>query len=223
MTKLLTPAINDQLRELLSALGCGRGKFDTTGQGAPSSLSGIRPNGQAAFRWAFPRELNVAVAEYLEQCCPPDTERLSIHIDLAADTFRYELTTQAEAARLVETEAQQELERRRRYPRNRTPYGAALAEQVADALRRGERGFLGYGHRDYCGFGLEYKAGEYRYGSIWEGDLEAHQTFPDRAAFVQWLAAQSDFSLSQVDTPDPWLWDNQTLTQQRLQEFVRGA
>ena len=92
---------------------------------------------------------------------------------------------------------------------------------MADALTR--RGFLGYEHRDYCGLGLEYKSGKYHYGSIWDGILEPRRTFSDRPAFVAWLAAQSDAALSQVNQRDEWLWDNQTLTRQRLLEFVRGA
>jgi len=216
-----TPAINEYLRDQLTALGCRRGKFDSTGDGRHSSLTGTRPNGQAAFMWAFFQDFNVLLADYLERYCPPTTARLTIHIDLDADTFRYELTTHAAVARLVDTEAQQELERRRQLPRDTTPYGPALAGQVADALRVGH--FLGYGHRDYCGFGLEYAAGEYRYGAIWEGGLEPHQTFASRESFVGWLARQSDAALAQLDKPDPWLWDNQVLTRQRLQEFVRGS
>jgi hypothetical protein len=220
MAKLYTPAINEQLREQLSALGCRRGKFDCTGDGSRLSLAGTRPDGRAAFKWAFPQELHRALAAYLENCCPPGTSRLSIRVDLDADTFHYGLTTAQAEAQLADTEAQQELERRRQLPRDQTPYGRALAERVADTLERGHS--LGYSHRDYCGFGLEYAGGEFRYGAIWDGGLDPDRTFADRAAFVTWLAAQSDAALSQADKPDPWVWDNQTLTRARLAEFARG-
>lgn len=45
--------LNAYLGEQVTALGCRRGKFETTSDGTRSSLTGIQPNGQAAFQWAF--------------------------------------------------------------------------------------------------------------------------------------------------------------------------
>lgn len=118
------------------------------------------------------------------------------------------------------------------------PYGATLAEAVADALARGH--VLAYNHRDYCGMGLQYvlegaplwsasfekvaaPATEYRYGPFTDGELvesAGSRRFASRADFVAWLAAQSDRSLHGLDEVDPFFVGNQRLTRSRLEEFV---
>jgi hypothetical protein len=110
-------------------------------------------------------------------------------------------------------------------------YSQTLAEQVAAALLAG-RTLAAY-HRDYCGMGLEYRNGCFYYGEVWDGQLRDWNTlenreafvltFPNQSAFVAWLSAQSDASLSRREMPLPFYWDNQTITQQRLQAFVVDA
>ena len=115
------------------------------------------------------------------------------------------------------------------------PVGPELAAQVADGLERG--GYLAYGHRDYCGMGLRFAAGVYLYGEVHDGDLPAeNEPFPwtegadnerlifrSRAEFVDWLAAQSDASLSGRELAKEWLRGNQRLTLERLRRFVAGT
>lgn len=103
---------------------------------------------------------------------------------------------------------------------DRTPYGAALADQVADALDRGVA--LKYEHRDYCGMGLERGDGGYRYGPVMDGEIYGGEVFLSRADFVAWLAAQSDVSLSGRENAEPFVWDNQRITRARLLRAIAG-
>jgi hypothetical protein len=112
------------------------------------------------------------------------------------------------------------------------PYGAGLANKVADALERGQS--VVYGHADYCGTGLRYVGGRYVYDDVWDGELaclreqpptseRALAAFSDRPAFVTWLAEQCDQSLSGRDHKDPFYWNNQRLTRTRLERAVEVA
>jgi hypothetical protein len=99
-----------------------------------------------------------------------------------------------------------------------TPFGAVLADQVADALDRGVA--VTYTHRDYCGMGMVRRPGGYTYGQVYDGDLLDGTVFPTRAAFVAWLADQSDATLSGREGPLPFDWDNQRITRVRLLEAL---
>jgi hypothetical protein len=56
------------------------------------------------------------------------------------------------------------------------PYGFALAQAVATLLKGGHP--IINNHRDYCGAGLEYIGGKFRYGgSIYEGAMDAGTPF----------------------------------------------
>ena len=99
-----------------------------------------------------------------------------------------------------------------------TPFGVELASAVADALDRGVR--VTYEHRDYCGMGLERSGDEYHYGEVFDGYLRGDRVFLNRAAFVSWLAEQSDESLSGREGALPFEWDNQRITRARLLEAV---
>jgi hypothetical protein len=116
-----------------------------------------------------------------------------------------------------------------------TPYGEALASRVADRLECGDA--LSYRHREYCGVGLRFVEPQFIYGEAFDGvvltpdDLRAsgtnpanieHVVFNSRTAFVTWLAAQSDESLSGNDSPSEWLRGNQRITRARLESFARG-
>jgi hypothetical protein len=101
-----------------------------------------------------------------------------------------------------------------------TPYGAALANAVADALDRGVA--VTYTHRDYCGMGLCRTGGDYEYGPVYDGNLYDGAKFPTHDAFVAWLAAQSDATLAGREDPAPFNWDNQRITRARLMEAIAG-
>ncbi|UOQ55248.1 hypothetical protein [Hymenobacter cellulosivorans] len=106
-----------------------------------------------------------------------------------------------------------------------------LVQRVAEALAAGRR-LVAY-HRDYCGLGLACEKGRYIYAEVWDGQLQGLNTqddrppfalvFPDQAEFVQWLGSQSDATLSRRELPDSFYWHNQTITRQRLRQFVAGS
>lgn len=109
--------------------------------------------------------------------------------------------------------------------------GTALAEQVATRLEQGVT--LAFDHPEYCGMGLQFVDGVYVYAEVQDGRLPLprnlqggpmanmeHAMFTTRDAFVAWLAAQSDQSLSGATLADEFLRNNQRLTLERLQQFV---
>jgi hypothetical protein len=131
-----------------------------------------------------------------------------------------QLTTQARQTAAPTLAQQQDLMTKKNHSRSRTPYGPDLAQQVADAVARG-RSLAPY-HRDYCGMAFEYRDHQFRYGEVWDGQYleKPKHSFSTREKFVHWLAQQSDHSLSRADETDSWYWDNQTITKQRLLDFV---
>lgn len=113
--------------------------------------------------------------------------------------------------------------------------GRALAQAVARRLQAGE--ILAYRHRDYCGIGLGFIDGVFVCGEVFDGELPTADfvadwqkrgsvieftSFATQAAFVKWLAAQSDESLSGRHLAQSHLHDNQRLSVQRLKEFAVG-
>lgn len=99
-----------------------------------------------------------------------------------------------------------------------TPYGTELANAVAGALDRGVS--IAHTHRDYCGMGLERSGDAYHYSEVFDGYLLSGRVFETRAAFVSWLAGESDASLSGREGPHPFEWDNQRITRARLTEAI---
>lgn len=97
------------------------------------------------------------------------------------------------------------------------PFGIELATAVAVKLCTGES--LGYGHRDYCGMGMDYNEGQYRYGEIWDGYLEPALSFAGQHDFVEWLAVQSTASLARLDDED-FYQGNQIISRTRLEAFL---
>jgi hypothetical protein len=113
--------------------------------------------------------------------------------------------------------------------------GIELAQAVATKL---EQGFvLAFNHRDYCGMGLQYIDGVFMYAEVQDGFLPTienlrddqqsgamaniqHLLFYTRAEFIDWLASQSDHTLSGSAIADEFIRNNQRLTVKRLQEFV---
>lgn len=109
--------------------------------------------------------------------------------------------------------------------------GTALAERVATRLEQGKT--LAFDHPEYCGMGLQWVDGIYLYAEVQDGRLPLphnlqggpmanmeHAMFATREAFIAWLAAQSDQSLSGATLADEFLRNNQRITQERLQQFV---
>jgi hypothetical protein len=82
--------------------------------------------------------------------------------------------------------------------------------------------------------GLQIQNGVYVYAEVNDGyvsrgdtdpmhrvnDDKERREFPSRAKFVEWLAAQTDESLSGRDQANDWYHDNQRITVERLQEFL---
>ncbi|HYF34266.1 MAG TPA: hypothetical protein VD994_03160 [Prosthecobacter sp.] len=115
-------------------------------------------------------------------------------------------------------------------PLDPIPYGPDLAARVASYLEQGHS--IGYGHRDYCGMGLETCEGKFCYAELNDGrmcpleDLLADTSgltriFHDRASFIAWLAAQSDVTLARLEDPNDFYHRNQTIDRERIEEFLR--
>jgi hypothetical protein len=107
------------------------------------------------------------------------------------------------------------------------PYGVELAEKVADYLV--QKGDICYSHRDYCGVGFCFREREFLYDYVTDGGFYGSwyasvpspiKRFPNRAAFVAWLAEQSDQSLSGQEEPEQFLCNNQRITRERLEQHV---
>ncbi len=109
-----------------------------------------------------------------------------------------------------------------------TPVGLDLATAVAGKLRAGAS--ILNCHRDYCGHALAYLNNAYAILEIHDGNLEWGEvivSFTEEAAFIAFLAKQTDNTLSGCDAsagalyaPDAFRQNNQRLTRGRLQRFV---
>jgi hypothetical protein len=210
--------LHEFLLTRLRRAGGVRGHFEAAGPAPPYVFSGEDAAGQFIHLPDLAADglLPDLVRGYFETYYSPRYARLLMALDARTGHFIATLRTPAQEAAHVRLEAQG----RKTPPRNRAAYGAALARQVADALRQG-RPLLPH-HRDYCGMGLECTNGYYRYGEVWDGQyLEAQLIFSSREDFVNWLAGQSNKSLACLEEPDPWYWHNQTITRQRLYELTQ--
>lgn len=215
--------INDRLIGRLKTAGCVRGRLIVAGAAAQLSLTGERADGKPVFFWEFnDRIFNRLLGDYLEAGYPAGTARLTIDLDVLTGHCTYQLTTEARQTAASTLEKQQDLMAKKNNSRSRTPYGADLARQVADAVARG--GTLAPSHRDYCGMDFHYRNQQFCYGEVWDGNYmeKPQRSFGTREKFAHWLAQQSDHSLSRAEEADPWYWDNQTITRQRLLDFVQA-
>lgn len=120
------------------------------------------------------------------------------------------------------------------------PYGHELAKAVVAKMIASLRpagtnvrlASLANYHRDYCGTGLLCEETDgtqvFHYGTVYDGELwpPFMLTFPTAEEFVDWLAAQSDLSLSgAVGEPPLRDWrmaGNQRLSRGRLLAYVDG-
>lgn len=219
----LQSAIDLQLRIVLEKYNCVRGSIRFQ---APAllSMNGVRTDGKPVLIWPTDKKLDSLVSRYVSQ--EPQLGDLIVQADLAMGQFVYKQVSKGrlqleaqQVQRQREQEAWKQQQKWRSLLESKTaPYGQQLAEQVAERLQ--ERSF-GFGHRDYCGMGLEYRHGTYCYGVLWDGMMDDKvQMFVSREEFVGWLAAQSDASMARLDEIDAFYWGNQTVTRQRLQEFI---
>jgi len=109
---------------------------------------------------------------------------------------------------------------------SRTPFGIELATAVAEKLHDGHR--LAYRHRDYCGHGLAYRDSEFIVATVMDGDFDVTlMAWDSESAFIEFLAAQSDYSMSGAKDSvaflyavETFLHANQTITAARLLNFV---
>lgn len=215
--------INEQLRAQLEKYHCERGQLKYQ---APSmvSLTGIKADEKSIMIWQTDARLGYLLSQYVDQA--PDGGGVSITIDLKNNQFTYfDFTTASikQEAQLQEEHRQQDddrrkLDLRKTLSQQTDKFGKALAEKVAGTLQKYS---LGYGHRDYCGMGLEYKEGIYYYGELWDGYMgEPLLKWPVKDDFVNWLAQQSDTSLARLEAKEQFYWGNQTITRQRLKALV---
>jgi hypothetical protein len=216
------PPIIEHLLGRLKAADCVRGRFVANGPTLPFELNGERGNGAAVLLPGLGQPLlNELVAEYFDCYYSAGFVRLTIEVDVATGRSVYARLTAAQVAAHDRAEQQRQAAGKKALPRHRSPYGAALAAQVAAALSNG-RSLMPY-HRDYCGMGLEHSNSHFIYGEVWDGRyLEPQLIFSSREDFVSWLARQSNQALARLEETDPWYWHNQTVTRQRLLEFVQA-
>ncbi len=110
---------------------------------------------------------------------------------------------------------------------NREPYGTDVAERVWQRLV--EQGGVYRKHRDYCGLGLSYEPAGDVVSFVVVYDAEPIGTlieFHGRAAFVAYLARQSDYSLAGTEDGPPELRADEPryVNNQRLDRaFLLGA
>jgi hypothetical protein len=214
-------AINTSLHQRLAEAGCRSGHLNISPT-RQLSLAGDKPNGKTVFFWEFSQSFQGLIEQYLADNFPDGFAQVTVRVNVMATQFMYSVVTVQQQQAMDSVTQQQAILDKKNRRRDRTLFGAALAEQVAEALRQGR--MLAHSHRDYCGMGLVYRANSFCYGEVWDGDYvaEPRLSFANQNAFVEWLAGQSDYSLAGLEVDDPWVWDNQTITRRRLEEFVAG-
>lgn len=101
-----------------------------------------------------------------------------------------------------------------------TLFGKDLATLVAERL---ETCPLMHRHKEYSGMGLiKQEDGTYAYGEVVDSRLLPIKEFSSREDFIQWLAKQSDESLSQRQDGSIIPNDQgQVITQGRLAHYVK--
>jgi hypothetical protein len=216
-------SINDNLRMQLEKYHCVRGQLKYQ---APSmvSLTGIRADEKPIMIWQTEPQLSYFLSLYVDQ--EPGSGGVTIAIDLKNNQFKYATVTVSaikQEAGIQEDLRKQDDEHRKQEMRKHLAqqtdkYGLVLAERVADALLSNS---LGYGHRDYCGMGLEYREGTWYYGELWDGYMaEPLLKWSSKSAFISWLTIQSDASLARLEAKESFYWGNQTITRERLKALA---
>ena len=210
-------ALTEVLRQRLAAAGCQHGRFDVSEPDACLSLSGQTADGKTFYFWEFSQKFHELVGSYLQEQYDEHTAQLTIQIEVATAQAQYSRTLKPMLSATVQPPA---TELRPALASDHTPYGLSLATQVAARLDEGTT--LANSSRGYGGMGLARGAGaDYQYGEVWDGVLSPSKTFPSWAAFVAWLAAQSDFSLAGPGNKAIDTYSSQHVTRQRLSELVQ--
>lgn len=221
--------VRQQLTDLLQSRRCINGHFrmERPADNMLLTMHGDRPGlEKPLFFWEWPNPVKRSISAFLD--ANPDVAVLEIQLDFAGDTFEVHTQSRAEYEAWKEQEAekkyrelrQAQFEKREVLLTRTKPYGTALAQKVTEQLLKGY--FLGYGHRDYCGTGLQKNGdGKIVYGELYDGGMiQAIEEFETPEAFTEWLALQSDASMALLESPSPFYWGNQTLTEERLREFA---
>ena len=114
---------------------------------------------------------------------------------------------------------------------SREPFGLSIAKKIASKLEcsHGLK-YFGNQHRDYCGHGLICDNGVFCVAEISDGlphSKNPFQKWETKKEFVNWLAAQSDYSMCGADPKQqvirqgiPRFINNQTITKERLESFA---
>lgn len=102
---------------------------------------------------------------------------------------------------------------------NSKQYGLCLATKVADKLstQKNKKDLYFY-HRDYCGLGIFYTDEKFILSTVFDG-FPTHEViaeFIEKSVFTDWLAIESDQSMSLYGTK----FNNQTITKMRLNWFL---
>lgn len=191
-------ALINVLRQRLAAAGCAHGRLEVSAPEAYLSLSGQTDDGKTFYFWEFSQHFHQLLAAYLQEQSAEYPAHLIIQLEVATGQAQYLRAPKAVAPTTLDP----------------TPYGLALAAQVAARLDYGAT--LVPSGQGYGGMGLASGAAGYQYGEVWDGVLLPQRTFPSWATFVAWLAAQSDFSLALPPSESLNLRAAQTITRQQL-------
>jgi hypothetical protein len=222
------------LEAFLQRNHCVEGTVEMVRRGAPRGayydevLFGRRADGRPDTFFNFLQEPFARRARQLLEDHDGDSE-LRVRVDLTARSVETSWVKGSSLERkrtLDELEkALSELDRKLTHLRDldlsTEPFGAELAGRVARKLKQGAE--LAYSHRDYCGMGLfAAEDGGFVYASVWDGHFmenDVVRRFKDEKQLTQWLAQQSDASLSNYGG-EAFGFLNQTLNRQRLEEFA---
>lgn len=202
-------ALTDVLRQRLAAAGCARGRFEVSPPDSGLSLSGQMADGKTFYFWEFSPKFHQLVDAYVQEQYDEHTAHLTIQLEVATGQAQHLRTPKpalATAPTLLLPDP--------------TPYGLTLAAQVAASLERGAT-LVPSHRRGYGGMGLAGGGADYQYGEVWDGALSPSRTFPSWAAFVAWLAAQSDLSLAGPKNHNLGGAASHPITRQRLGELVQ--
>lgn len=228
MYETLFLPLRQQLESLLAGHRCTRGTFraELPGGRLILTMHGTRPGSDTPlFFWEWPNPVHRAAVQYFD--AHPDLQAIDIHIDITAGTAEYDPETRTQYAARQQQQADDaarerqnaQHEKRRQLALDTQPVGTELATRVAARLHKGHT--LGYGHRDYCGMGLEKQNGKICYGELLDGGMyQPLLTFDTDETFIRWLSIQSNASLARIDAEEPFYWGNQTITRERLEQFV---
>lgn len=84
-------------------------------------------------------------------------------------------------------------------------------------------------HRDYCGHGFLFEDQKYHLISVYDGYPDKKLiSFENKERFLEWLGSKNDFKMSGCDESeeilyekDPWMQNNQRITEKELINFIQ--